>query len=177
MIRLLVFIAIVFLPRLILSLFSVPQALVRGVTVSTLVLLCPVAIAWFGLKSQMIRPGGKLYQPKFDSVRPKIERNIRILVLAFGVFFVYFLTLPVTHDLIELHASQTPIRVTETVRRVDSGYRTMGIEETVSFSESAKDGYLLWYPTKPIRVGSTYEFVVLPKSRTILDYAELPKSR
>ena len=93
MVRFFVFLVIVFAPRLILSL-AVPQVLVRGVAVSMWLFGFPVAAVRFALKSQMIRPGGKLYRPEFDSVRPTIERNIRIIVLAFSVFVVYVEALP-----------------------------------------------------------------------------------
>lgn len=121
----------------------------------------------------MIRPGGKLAQPQYADVRPKIERNIRIVVLAFGVFFFFILTLPFSEDLIQLAATQKLLRITEVVRSGHSGYRS-GPRLSVSLSGSQKD-YTLYYPTKTLNVGDNYEFVVLPRSRVILDYRELAK--
>jgi hypothetical protein len=83
------FLSIFIAPYLVLRLPGVPQTLGRTIAVSILLLGGPVAIFWFGLKSQMIRPGAKLYQPQFDSVRPRIEWAIRILVLACGAFFLF----------------------------------------------------------------------------------------
>ena len=78
-------------------------------------------------------------------------------------------TLPFARELTELHAHHGPARISKQVRRVDSGYQNMGIYETISFSDGGKSSYL-WYPTTVLRIGSTYEFVVLPHSRMILDY-------
>lgn len=158
-------------PYLVLSLSRVPQALGRGVIVSIWLFGFPVAIGWFALKSQMIRPGGKLYQPRFDAVRPTIERNIRILAMAFGVFFVYFATLPFARDLIQLASGEASLQITSQVKLKESGYRNL-VEKTIGFSEGGKN-YYLWYPSKSIQVGRTYEFVALPRSRIILDYREL----
>jgi hypothetical protein len=173
MVRWLVVLGIFVAPYLLLSFPVVPQALGRGIVVSIWLFGFPVAIAWFALKSQMIRPGGKLYQPQFDHVRPKIERNIRILVMAFGVFFAYVATLPFARDLTQLASGEAPIHVTSGVRRIESGYRNP-VEKTIAFSEGGKN-YYLWYPSKSLQVGRTYAFVVLPRSRIILDYHELSR--
>jgi len=87
-----VFLAIFIAPFLLLRVPGVPQSLGRGISVAIVLLGGPVAVFWFGIKSQMIRPGAKLYQPKFARVRPQIEWTIRILVLSFGVFFFVVLT-------------------------------------------------------------------------------------
>jgi hypothetical protein len=57
MIPFLIFLAIVFAPRFILSL-AVPQALARGVAMSIWLFGGPVAAVWFALKSQMIHLAG-----------------------------------------------------------------------------------------------------------------------
>ena len=172
MFQFLVFVAIVIVPHLILSLTTVPQALGRGIIVAIWLFGFPVAGVWFAVKSQMIRPGGKLYQPRFDAIRPQIERNLRIIVVAFVLFWLYFETLPFGHDLIELQAGRALPRITREVKNVDSGYRAMGIQKTIGFA-SERENYYLWYSSKFLRVGDTYEFVVLPSSRIILDYREL----
>jgi hypothetical protein len=171
MVRWLVVLGIFVAPYLVLSFPAVPQALGRGIIVSIWLFGFPVAVAWFVLKSRMIRPGGKLYQPQFDDVRPKIERGIRILAMAFGVFFAYVATLPFARDLTQLASGEAPIHVTSEVTRKESGYRNL-VEETITFSAGGKN-YYLWYPSRSLRVGRTYAFVVLPRSRIILDYREL----
>jgi hypothetical protein len=155
-------------PYLVLRLPGAPQASGRGIIVSVLLLGTPVAILWYGSKSQMIRPGARLWERKFDRVRPKIELGLRILVVAFGVFFFWIATVPVAEDLVLLAAGQNLLRITKTVK-----YRRYGRpgNPRVSIGLSGEDKvYQLYYPTKVLRVGETYEFVVLPRSRTILDY-------
>jgi len=170
-IRWLVVIAILLGPYLFLQSPGVPQALGRTIAVSIWAFCAPAAILWFGLKSQMIRPGGKLYQPQFDDVRPKIERNLRILVMAFGVFYFFILTLPFAEDLIQLGNSQKLLRITEEVK-----YRRSGRGPMQSIGLSYRDkSYYLFYGTKLLKVGSAYEFVILPRSRMILDYTEFKR--
>jgi len=161
------FLSILIGPYLVLRLPGVPQALGRAVAVAILLFGAPVAIIWFGLKSQMIRPGAKLYDPQFDSVRPRIELVIRILVLAFGVFFFFVLTIPLGEDLFLLAVGQKPLQVMKTVKYKRYGNR--GPSVSIGLSDEGEE-YKLYYPTKSLRNGDTYEFVVLPRSRTVLDY-------
>jgi hypothetical protein len=171
MTRWLVVIAILIGPYLVLLSPDVPQALGRTIAVSIWAFCAPVAIFWFGLKSQMIRPGGKLHQPQFDDVRPKIERNLRILVIAFGIFYFFILTVPFAEDLIQLANSQRLLRIKEEVK-----YRRFGRGPMQSIGLSHSDrNYYLFYATKLLRVGGTYEFVVLPRSHVLLDYAEVKR--
>jgi len=161
-------------PYLLLRLPGAPQASSRGTIVSVLLISAPVAILRFALKSQMIRPGGNLDQPKFDTVRPKIEMGLRALVVVFGVFFFWGLTLPVAEDLVLLSAGQNLFRITKTVKYMRSG-RPGNPRESIGLSDE-DEPYQLYYPTKALRVGDTYEFVVLPRSRMILDYRQSSES-
>jgi hypothetical protein len=167
------FLSIFIAPYLVLRLPGVPQTLGRTIAVSILLIGGPVAIFWFGLKSQISRPGAKLYQPQFDSVRPRIEWAIRILVLPFGAFFLFVLTLPLGEDLFLLAVGQKPLRITKRVKYTRSD-RPGNPRESIGLSDEDKS-YQLYYPTKALRLGDTYEFVVLPRSRMILDYRESNK--
>ena len=118
----------------------------------------------------MIRPGAKLSEPKFGRARPKIEMGLRVLVVAFGVFFFWSLTLPVAEDLVLVAAGQNLLRITKTVKYRRSG-RPGNPRESIGLSDEDKP-YQLYYPTKALRVGDTYQFVVLPRSRMILDYRQ-----
>jgi len=119
----------------------------------------------------MIRPGGTLLQPQFDRVRQRIEWAIRFVVLAFGVFFFFVLTFPLGKDLLLLTVGQKPLRITRTLEYGRSGGRAGNPVENIGLSDDVKE-YQLYYPTKALRVGHKYEFVVLPNSRIILDYGE-----
>lgn len=163
---------VLFAPFVILLSPVVPQTLVRVIVVSLWAFAIPVAIVWFGTKSQMIRKGGKLYQPQYDDVRPHIERNIRFAVIAFGIFYFFVLSLPFAKDLILVVADHKLSRTTAAVTYVRRAPRTVSLD--VGLSGSNKN-YYLWYPSKALRVGATYEFVFLPQSGVILDYGELKR--
>jgi hypothetical protein len=83
------------------------------------------------------------------------------------VFFFSVLTLPLGEDLFLLAVDQKPLRIKKTVKYKRYGTR----RPSVSLGLSDEDEeYKLYYPTKSLRNGDTYEFVVLPRSRTVLDY-------
>jgi hypothetical protein len=163
---------VLFGPFFILRSPVVPQALVRMIAVSFWAFAMPVAIFWFGIKSHMIRKGGKLYEPQYDDVRPKIERNIRFGVIAFGVFYFFVLSLPFAEDLIQVAIGHRLSRITKAVTYIK---HTRGaLSQDIGLSGSDKN-YYLFYPSKTLRVDNTYEFVVLPQSRVILDYGDLTR--
>jgi hypothetical protein len=161
---------VLFGPFFILRSPVVPQALVRMIAVSFWAFAMPVAIFWFGIKSRMIRKGGKLYQPQYGDARPKIERNIRFVVIGFGIFYSFVLSLPFAEDLIQVAVGHRLSRTTKAVTYVRHSGRAPS--QDIGLSGSDKN-YYLFYPSKTLKVGNTYEFVVLPQSRMILDYDDL----
>jgi hypothetical protein len=165
-----IFLIVLFGPFFILRSPSMPQASVRVIAVSFWALAMPVAIFWFGIKSQMILKGGKLYQPQYDDVRPKIERNMRFVVIAFGIFYFFVLSLPFAKDLIQVAISHRLSRTTKAVTYIRHSGRAPSQDIGLTGSDT---NYYLFYPSKTLRVGNTYEFVVLPESRVILDYSDL----
>ena len=165
-----ILIIVLFGPFFILRSPSVPQAPVRMIAISFWAFATPAAIFWFGTKSPMIRKGGKLYQPQYDDLRPKIERNMRLVVIAFGIFYFFVLSLPFAKDLIQVAINHRLSRATKTVTYIRHSGRTPS--QDIGLTGSDKN-YYLFYPSKALRVGNTYEFVVLPESRVILDYADL----
>jgi hypothetical protein len=122
----------------------------------------------------MILPSGRLSQPEYDSVRPRIERNIRVLVVLFGAFCFYYLTFPLSADLAQLIRGETPLKVSGIVK--SNSIPLFGlwfIEQSVKISPGAKFKYHLFYSWQALRLGETYEFLVLPRSRTIIEFHEL----
>ena len=173
-------VAIIFvflLPFVIVSLPGVPGWLGRVVAVSIFAFLMTPGIFWFGLspKSRVIGRSGKFNGPRFDKVRPQIERVIRIVVVTFGVFFFLYVTLPLASDLVHLARGEKPTRITAVVR-----YKSVPLgglwflKQSVRFSTEAVS-YSLFYSWKPLRVGESYEFVVLSRSRFILEFHESDK--
>jgi hypothetical protein len=161
-------------PSIMVSLPWIPIWLGRLIAVSTFTFFGTLAIFWYGLspRSKMIRKGGKLNEPRFNRVRPKIERVMRALIVGFGAFFSFYVTLPLASDLVHLAAGEKPAIITGIP--ADKSVPLGGLwflKQSVRFGREA-DSYSLFYSWKPLRVDASYEFVVLPRSRVILDFRE-----
>jgi hypothetical protein len=161
-------------PVMMVSFPGIPIWLGRAAAVSIFFFFMTVAIFWFGLspKSKMIQ-GGPLTEPRFEKTRRKIDLGIRSAVIAFGLIFLFYKTLPLASDLFHLSIGEKPAKFTARV-----AYETSSLggvffgERSVRF---ARDGmsYTVFYSwTSPLRVGTSYEFIVLPRSRLILDFHE-----
>jgi hypothetical protein len=165
-------ISIFVIPFVIVAIPAIPQWLGRTIASSILIFSFTVAVFWYGIssKTKMILPGAKLNQPQYDSVRPTIERNIRILVVLFGAFFAWYITIPFSIDLARLVAGEKPIEITRVVRRRSVPlFGLYFIEQSVKISEDSKTKSL-YYSWEPIRAGETYEFVFLPRSQIIIEF-------
>jgi hypothetical protein len=124
-------------------------------------------------KVNMILQGGKLARPEFAHVRPKVEMGIRILGVAFGLFFTLYITVPFAADLATVVRTKAPVRISTQVR-ASSGL-------LVFFRQSVylqgpygprNRSYALLYSLDPMHSGR-YEVSVLPRSRMVVDYVEL----
>src|SRR5258708_35429330 len=80
----------------------IPGWLWRGTAGSITIFFTTAGIFWTGFssKSRIIRPSGKLNEPRFQNIRHRIEGIIRFLVIAFGLLFAFELTLPLSFDLL-----------------------------------------------------------------------------
>jgi hypothetical protein len=169
------FVLIFVIPFVVLIVPGVPQWLGRTIATSILIFSFTVGVFWYGLssKTKMIVSPGKLSQPQYDSARPLIERNIRIIVVLFGAFFFYYLTFPFSVDLATLIGGKTPLRISGMVRTKSVPlFGVWFIEQSVMISPETKVKYQLYYSWDPLRVGETYEFLVLPRSRVIIEFHE-----
>ena len=163
------------IPFVIVSVPAIPPWLGRTIATSILMFSFTVGVFWYGLSSRtkMILPSGRLSQPEYDSVRPAIERNMRVVVVLFGAFFFYYLTFPFSADLARLVGGEAPLKITEMVRgRSVPLFGLWFVEESVRIFPGTKSNYYLYYSWKPLRVGETYEFAVLPRSRVIIAFHE-----
>ena len=168
------------LPIIVTNLRGIPNWLGRAIAVTSLMFFFAPAIFWYGLnpKTKMVRGGG-LAEARFDKIRPRIEIGIRIAVVVFGIFFTVFDVLPLASDLYHVVKGEMPATFTAKVR-----YRTSGLggvllgENSIRFEREGKSYYVFYNWTKPLRVGESYEFRVLPRSRMVLDFhkAEAPPS-
>jgi len=165
-------------PFILLSLPGIPQWLERTIAVSIFIFLMTAGVFWYGLspKSKIIRASGKLSQPQYDNVRPTIERSLRILTILFGVFVCVYLTFPWCVDLARLARGGKPLRIAGTVKHKSVPlFGLWFVEQTVRVSQETNQtnrNYYLYYSLKPFRVGETYELVVLPRSRVIVEFRE-----
>jgi len=162
-------------PYVVISLPGVPEWLGRLIATSLLIFLVPAGAFWSGLSPKTkILEGGKLDQPQYDKVRPIIKRNIRILVVACGVFFSLYFTYPLTVDLVRLAGGEKPLRITVVAKDVSVPvFGVWFLNQSVRVSEQSNATYNLYYSLKPVRVGESYEFVVFPYSRLILQFREV----
>jgi len=170
--RIYLFLAVFVLPYVLVSLPHIPLWLGHTAATSVLVFVGTAAILWVGLSrhSKFIRTSGKLSEPQYADSLPKIEKGIRLMVLGMALLICFTTTFPLASDLGRLAIGNEPARVTGVV-----AYRTvpfMGIvvmAQSIRFSRKSGSYYSL-YSLKPIRVGTSYEFVVLPRSRFIVDF-------
>jgi hypothetical protein len=172
--RLFLFLFLV-LPYIIVSLPGVPQWFGRTIATSMFIVLMPAFMLWYGLspRTKMIGASGKLSQPQYDSVRPTIEKNIRVFFVLVGVVSFVYLTVPFGTDLVRLMGDEKPLNITGAVK--DKSVPLFGLwflNQAVHISQETKVKYNLYYSWKPLRVGETYQFVVLPRSRVILEFRE-----
>ncbi len=173
--KILFFLALFLVPYLLVSLPGVPRWVGRTIGAGILIFLMTGATFWFGFspKSAIIRPGSKLSQPQFDRVRPDVEHGIRILAVGFGFFLLIYVTFPFASDLARLATGQRPLRIIETAQyKSVPPFGVWFLEQSVRFSRDGKS-YRLFYSWEPLHVGDQYEFVVLPRSRFILDFRRI----
>jgi len=170
-VNILIFLLLIFvIPFVIVSVPGIPPSAARIIATSIFIFSVTVGIFWYGLtsKTKMILASGKLSRPEYDDVRPKIERNIRILVVLFGAFFCYYITFPFSIDLARLVAGETPLKITGIVSSRYS--RLWFVEQSVRVAPETKVKYYLFYSWRPLRVGENYELFVLPHSRVIVEF-------
>lgn len=158
-------------PYWLISLNSMQQWASRAIAISLFWVLMISATFWYALssKTRMIMPGGTLSQPQFEDTRPLMEKRIRIFIVLLGVFASIVVGIPLAQDLFQLSATRDPIRITATpLGRSVPLFGLWFLEQSVRISRPGFD-YYLFYSLQPLRVGEKYEFLVLPRSRVILD--------
>jgi len=169
-----IFFLLVF-PFIVVSIPGVPTPMGRAVAVSCFVCLLPLAVIWYGIspKVKMIRASGKLSEPRFDKVRPYIETSIRALIVACGLFFSYAVTVPIGLDLFRFMAGEKPTRVigVTTDKSVSLGGLWF-LKQSVQLG-SGRTTYYLFYSWEPLQVGQSYEFLLLPRSKVILEFHKI----
>jgi hypothetical protein len=136
--------------------------------------LLTIGVFWYGISptTVFISPPGKLSEPRFDSIRPRIELAIRATVIAFGLATTIVLTLPLFVDLVEYangYEAQRISAVAESETRPLMGVSYL-FQSVQIFDHGEAKYYHIMYSTEPIEAGRSYRFTVLSRSHMILDF-------
>ena len=164
---------ILVLPYFLIYAPGVSPCLGRAVAISIPILFLTVGVFWYGInpRAVFIRPTGRLSEPKFGGLRPRIEVGIRIAVIAFGLAVAFGVTIPFLVDIVTFARGYEPHKVTAVVEHQTRPLMvTSYLMQSVELSgNGAREYYHLLYSTVPLEVGKTYQFTVLPRSHMILD--------
>jgi hypothetical protein len=163
------------LPLIFLNLPGIPVWRARMIAVSCLMFFLAIAIFWWALspKTRMIR-GGTLASSKYDAIRPRIELGMRISVVAFGIFFAFYVATPLLLDVIGIARGELPDRFPARVVYSTSGLGGVILgERSVQFERGGPSYYCFYSWTDPLRIAHEYDLTVLPRSKMILDFREI----
>ena len=130
-----------------------------------------VWILWYGInpKTKMMNP-----DPQFDKNRRRHELEGRIVIVVFGLFLAFWMTLPLLGDLIGLACGQKLVTGTNVVALHEvGGTSDWAFYQSVEFSDKGKvEAYtFVFFPTRTM-AGRTYDFIALPRTHLILDCHE-----
>jgi len=129
---------------------------------------------WYGInpKTRIIRPSGKLNDPRYQKVRPRIEVILRVLIVAFGLLVLYEDTIPLTVDVVQAARGERPVKIIGTVTYKSVPFGGVWFLKQSVRVQGYRDAYFLLYSATPLLVGRSYELLILPRSRMILDFSE-----
>ncbi len=121
---------------------------------------------------KIIKKDGKLNNKEYSKIRPRVEFAIRIIILCVGLTAFWFLLLPQMKDVYRLIISkQDPEILRGIVENVSTGPGALFICKSVEFKidsgETIKRLYM--YPSRSVKLGKEYDFVILPQSKFILE--------
>jgi hypothetical protein len=159
-------------PYLVIALPGIPRWCERLIAVSLFLIVTTALVFWVGIdpKLRIIPATARIRGPEFDGIRPKIELGVRLLLLGFGIFVLLFTTWPLLQDLAHLSFGERPTQITRAPEsRSVPLFGAWFVVQFVTFSPNERS-YSLWYSLEPLQIGESYELVVLPRSRMILDF-------
>jgi hypothetical protein len=128
-------------------------------------------ILWYGInpKTKMMRP-----DPKFNKNRGRHEVELRIVIIAFGVLMAYWMTVPLTADLVGIARGTKLVSKTNAVALHEVGGTVdWSLYQSVEFSDKGNvEAYTFFFFPVRTRAGVGYDFIALPRTRIILDCHE-----
>jgi len=156
---------------LVIYLTGMPRWEGRILVMAVLVPSINVWILWYGInpKTKMMKS-----DPKFDQNRGRHEVELRIVIIAFGLVMAYWMTLPLTADLIGIARGAKLVSKTNAVAVHEVGETAdWFLYQSVEFSDKGNlDAYTFFFYPGRTRAGVAYDFIALPRTHIILDCHE-----
>lgn len=155
-------------PRLVFR--QMPEWPARLLAMTALAAGVPIGAAIVGLNSnvELIKPGAKLNRVGFESRKRSSVWVIRVLAVAFSIFFVWQVTWPFARDLVELAGRGGPQTVDGLVARNGAFLILRQSINLVRDGKTELNSYALFFSFTVPRAGKAYRFQVMPRSRVVL---------
>lgn len=162
-------------PRLVFR--QMPEWPARLLVMTVLVTGVPVSAAIAGLNSnvELIKPGAKLNRAGMEGRKRASVWVIRVLAVAFSIFFVWQVTWPFGLDLVELAGRGGPETVSGLVARNGAFLILRQSINLVRDGRTELKSYALFFSFTVPKAGMAYRFQVMPRSRVILEVGEATK--
>lgn len=146
----------------------------RMVGLSIVIPFSAPAILWYALnpKSIFLRKGAKLHKPELSKVKAHVTLIMRITLVILALILLWGIVVPFASDLIEFVGGQKPVVVRGIVSTVQTPFPLLEFisQEIVLEEKGTTTSYRFFYPLRPeLRKGATYELIILPKSRIVLE--------
>lgn len=155
-------------PRLVFR--QLPEWPARLLVMTVLVVGVPIGAAIAGLNSnvELIKPGAKLNRAGLERQKQASVWVIRVLAVAFSIFFVWQVTWPFARDLVELAGRGEPETVGGLVARNGAFLIFRQSINLVRDGKTELKSYALFFSFTVPQAGRAYRFQVMPRSRVVL---------
>jgi len=137
---------------------------------------------WWALnpKSNFIAKNAKLNQPKFKKMKRHIDLMVRLVIIVFGICFLWGTAIPLGIGIGSLMFDGRPVVLRGCTSSITTPLPLLEFltQEIVLEQAGCKSTYRFWYPLRPrLKQNKDYELLILPRSRLILDAKELKEIR
>ena len=160
--------------------FIRPEWAGRLVAVAACFLFLTVVLLVYGFRprSEFLHRNSKLARSKSDRTKRNARRVIRGMVILSGVFLLVLVDRPILEDCASAIRLGRSCLV-ETRGRVDDNDMIFGLyflKQSLIIKEAQRsDGYTAMFFPRLARVGTTYDFLIAPKSKVVLDWSSAGK--
>lgn len=166
------------LPYFIIYLSGLPYWLGRVIASAILIGFISVGSFWFSLNpnSQVIAHRAKLDRSTRLKLRNKVEIALRVLGVAFGIFFNIYITFPFAVDVVDVLRKKQPVIARDRIAGNSTIFGLSFLKQSlylVNNNDRGNDSYTLLYSFSVLKVGHEYELKTLSRSMIVLDQQEL----